>query len=82
LENNTGVIYLTTNLINDKKYIGLDSYNKPNYLGGGTALKRAIRKYGKENFKKEILEYCDKENLEKREIYWISYYNAVEDPSF
>ena len=32
---------------------------------------------------KEILEICQtKEELNEREKYWISYYNAVEDPNF
>ena len=53
------IIYLTTNLINGKKYVGLDMNNDKNYLGSGVHIKRAIKKYGKENFIKEILEVCD-----------------------
>ena len=77
------VIYQTTNLINDKKYIGKDINNNPKYLGSGLDLKKAIKKYGKENFKKEILEYCNsKEELLDREAYWLKFYNVVEDPNF
>ena len=36
------IIYVTTNLINSKKYIGKDSNNDPNYLGSGTLLKEDI----------------------------------------
>jgi len=50
-------IYETTNLINGKKYRGKHSSRNPNdqYLGTGTAIKRAIKYYGKENFKKEVI---------------------------
>ena len=72
------VIYITTNIINGKKYIGKDSNNNYKYLGSGTLLKNDIIKYGKENFKKEILEHCTTdEELMIRESYWINYYNAV-----
>jgi group I intron endonuclease len=66
------IIYKTTNLINGKIYIGQDSKNDPKYLGSGIFLKRAIKKHGYKNFKKEILEECNsKEELDERERYWI-----------
>ena len=73
------IIYKTTNLINNKFYIGKDAKNNKSYLGSGKVLKQAIQKYGKENFKKEILEVCtDLNHLDEREIYWIDKYNALE----
>lgn len=66
------VIYKTTNLINGKIYIGQDRYNNDKYLGSGILLKDSIRKYGVENFIKEILEYCSLEELNDKEVFWIS----------
>ncbi len=73
-----GVIYKTTNLINNKIYIGQDKNNNPAYIGSGTYIKRSIEKYGRENFIKEILEHCDDIELNDKEIYWISYYNSTD----
>lgn len=66
-------IYKTTNLINGKIYIGKEKYNNPNYLGSGKILKFALKKYGIENFKKEILQECfSLEDLNEKEKYWIA----------
>lgn len=73
------IIYKTTNIINGKFYIGQDYHNNPKYLGSGNLLKAAIKKYGKENFVKEIIEVCSsKEELNEREIYWIKETKAQE----
>ena len=62
-------VYKTTNLLNEKIYIGIhETYNSnDNYMGSGVVLNRSIKKHGKENFKKEILFLFDnkKEMLEK-----------------
>lgn len=70
-------IYKITNILNGKIYIGKDAYNRKNYFGSGLIIKSAIRKYGKQNFIKEILEECqDLKELSKREIYWIEKLNS------
>lgn len=77
------VIYLTTNKINGKKYLGKDVQNNPKYLGSGLDLKKAIEKYGVENFEKTILEICNnKEELWKREEYWLNFYDAKNNKTF
>lgn len=66
------IIYKTTNKINGKIYVGKDAHNRPTYLGSGIILRRAIAKYGKENFIKEIIDRCQTlDELSKREIFWI-----------
>lgn len=56
-------IYKTTNLVNGKFYIGKHQTSDLNdgYVGSGKLLKRAITKYGSDNFKTEILELCPTE---------------------
>ena len=51
------IIYKTTNLINNKFYIGYHSTDDLNdtYMGSGKILKKAIERYGKDNFRREIL---------------------------
>ena len=76
-------IYKTTNLINGKIYIGKTTrtceYSKENYMGSGTYIQMAFKKYGKENFKKEILEYADnKAHLSKLEPEYIRKYKSAD----
>ena len=52
------IIYKTTNLINGKIYIGQYSGERISYLGSGTKLRLAIKKNGKNNFKRETLKEC------------------------
>ena len=70
-------IYKTINLINGKIYIGQDCNNNVYYFGSGFLIKKAIKKYGKINFNKDILEYCNNQKqLDEREIYWIDILDA------
>jgi group I intron endonuclease len=74
------IIYKTTNLLNGKIYIGQDTNNDPKYMGSGKIIRNAIKKYGKRNFSKEILEECETiEYLNEREIYWISLFNSTDN---
>lgn len=80
-----GYIYQTTNTKNGKKYIGQHqgATIDENYLGSGAALRRAIRKYGREAFTVEILEVChSKEELNQREFDIIDVLNAVESHEY
>jgi len=56
-------IYKTINLVNNKYYYGKHSTNdiSDNYLGSGKLLKKALTKYGRNNFTRTILCYCDTE---------------------
>jgi len=56
-------VYKTTNIINKKFYIGKHStFNlEDGYLGSGKYLNSAIKKYGRENFIREIIKFCNSE---------------------
>lgn len=82
-----GFIYIITNSINDKVYIGQtiqslkDRWYEHCRKGcskneADMHIKRAILKYGKENFRIKELEKCKVEDLDEREIYYISLYDS------
>lgn len=54
-------LYKIINLINNKIYVGVHSTKNMNddYMGSGTILLKSIKKYGLDNFSKEILSYYD-----------------------
>ena len=55
-------VYQITNLLNGKIYVGKHKSakhpSKNEYYGSGKQITTAIKKYGIENFKKEVLHYC------------------------
>ncbi len=80
------IIYLVTNLINQMKYVGQTTrtlkQRKSSHLssskkGSTYYLHRAIRKYGAENFKWEVIyNATSEEELNEKETYFIKEYNT------
>ena len=80
-----GRIYIIRNTINNKVYVGQTTVSLKlrfqNHLsasrnGKGYIIGKAIRKYGEHNFYIELLEECLQEELNDREMYWISYFKS------
>lgn len=84
-----GKIYKITNKLNGKIYVGQtiksleERFQK--YCCGTSAkdkyhfnmaIKKAIRKYGKDNFTIELIEEVETDKLNEREVYWISFYDS------
>lgn len=59
----TYIVYRTTNNLNGKTYIGCHRAKtiRPSYYGSGLLILRALKKYGKRNFTKEVLFIFDNE---------------------
>ena len=80
-----GYVYITTNLLNGKKYIGKKTSPKfiKSYKGSGKDIREDIKQYGTENFSVEMLqEYETKDELNRGEREWIAKYNASESEQF
>jgi len=87
-----GYVYRTTNLINNKIYVGQHKGDfNPKYFGSGHLITKALKKYGKENFKIELLfsvnNWKDLNNLERDYIHvhgvgfgWDNMYNIAVMP--
>ena len=72
-------IYLITNKVNGKQYVGQSADIEGRWKkhirdinNYDCVIYRALRKYGIENFSFEVLEECDVDKLDEREIYWIN----------
>lgn len=76
-----GLIYCAENVKNGKKYVGLTTrtlqerqidHQKNVKYGGDTAFYKAIRRYGYDSFKWDILQECEiLDDLKIAETYWI-----------
>jgi group I intron endonuclease len=76
-------VYCVTNKINEKKYIGSSRKDTidTTYFGSGRAIQKALQKYGKENFTRQIL-WEGKGDARDIETYWLEYFNAANNPLF
>ena len=80
-----GVIYKITNP-SDKIYIGctidfkrrLSEYRRLS-INGQVKIYNSLSKYGFDKHVFEIIEECDEDTLHEREIYWIKYFNCIEE---
>lgn len=80
-------IYCIENLINYKKYIGqsVNIHNRwrqhKNELNSNMHfndyLQKSWNKYGAENFRFYVLEYCDVDRLDNLEVYYINLYKTL-----
>ena len=81
MEKKFNFVFVTTNLINGKQYIGDHATNRLNdkYLGSGRPyFKSALKKYNKENFERKILEFFPtKQQAFDAQEKWIIEYNTL-----
>ena len=75
-----GIIYKTTCLVNGKIYIGQTiHWRDKSYLGSGVALCEAVKKYGRDKFKRKILKVCyNQRQLDAWEMIMIRKYNSTD----
>ena len=85
-----GKIYLITNDVNSKVYVGqtIQTLNKrfnghccysKSDRSSNMYIKRAIHKYGRDKFHITLIEECPLDLLNEREKYWISFYNSYNE---
>ena len=79
-----GFIYVTENKTTGKLYVGQHIQWDKYYLGSGKYLKRAIKKYGRKNFQKHIIDLAktQQELDEKETVYINEVFNAVESDNW
>jgi len=75
-----GYVYLTTNLVNGKRYVGVHHGEQidEKYIGSGIILLKSLKKYGRENFINGIIEFGQSiVSLSKRERFWIKEFGTL-----
>lgn len=75
-----GYVYITYNQINSKFYVGIHKRKTftDTYKGSGIIIKKAIKKYGNENFITKLVQECETlDELNKLEIYWIAEFKRI-----
>ena len=76
-----GFIYITTNLVDGKRYLGQKTFDRKwkNYLGSGKAFKNALKLYGKENFSRNIIDIAYSiEELNQKEYEYSIFFDVVQ----
>lgn len=82
------IIYEAINLVNSKRYIGQTIHKLSdrkrqhieslNYKNGCTLFKRALLKYGVDNFMWKVIDYAyTHDELNIKESFWISFFNTT-----
>jgi hypothetical protein len=82
INNKIYYVYLTTNNLNGKQYVGdrctCNVEKDNNYIGSGVYLRESIKKYGKKNFSKIILEkFSNRIDSYKAQEKYIKMYNTL-----
>lgn len=78
-----GFIYITTNTVDGMRYLGRKKFGNDSlwrrYLGSGVVFKNALKKYGKENFSRNIVCFCySEEELNQAEYDLSVFFNVVD----
>ena len=76
-----GIVYKLTNKLNGMPYVGKTTrpleVRFKEHTKADSYIGNAIRKYGEENFSREVIEECETpEQLNEREIFWIAFFNC------
>ncbi len=87
-----GFVYVTKNLVEEKFYVGSSAFVKPgakndiqweNYLGSGVELSKAIKEFGRKNFKRIIIDVAKNEaSLRKLEKQYIGKFEATQSENW